>query len=318
MKTFEIDGIYYKVTSEDTVEVTSREDKYTGFISIPDTVVHDSTTYSVTGIGDKAFYECESLRKVTIPQSVKSIGEMAFAGCDKLQDIYCYHETPVPIKSNTITSFSFVHVPKDCLETYKKVNVWKNFPTMEDVNGHVESIEFYEKKYSCDNMCAIKPELSIMPSQSSELLKQEWSISDNGRGFIDSKTGLFVGINPGNVTISVKVTDKDGKTFTASTEVLVGKTCEPPEIYFCAGVICAVSKTPRSSCYFTYRFLDVEDGIGVHQTQISPKVEVTAYAKAEGYNDSETVTKILDIATSYLQQEPEIPEEDIDDEQAVL
>ena len=43
--------------------------------------------YKVTGIGDGVFKECSSLRKVTLPPSVRSIGESAFERCDSLESI---------------------------------------------------------------------------------------------------------------------------------------------------------------------------------------------------------------------------------------
>ena len=41
----------------------------------------------VTGIGDSAFYRCESLTSITIPNGVTSIGEKAFAYCEGLTSI---------------------------------------------------------------------------------------------------------------------------------------------------------------------------------------------------------------------------------------
>ena len=41
----------------------------------------------VIGIGDKAFYDCEDLKKVTIPDSVTKIGELAFGFCKYLNTV---------------------------------------------------------------------------------------------------------------------------------------------------------------------------------------------------------------------------------------
>lgn len=41
----------------------------------------------VTSIGDKAFYDCNNLTSVTLPDGVTSIGDEAFAGCSNLTDI---------------------------------------------------------------------------------------------------------------------------------------------------------------------------------------------------------------------------------------
>lgn len=41
----------------------------------------------VIGIGDFAFSDCTSLKKINIPESVTSIGKSAFSGCKSLKDI---------------------------------------------------------------------------------------------------------------------------------------------------------------------------------------------------------------------------------------
>ena len=43
--------------------------------------------YSVTSIGDYAFYDCDGLASVTIPNSVTSIGDYAFYDCDGLTSV---------------------------------------------------------------------------------------------------------------------------------------------------------------------------------------------------------------------------------------
>ena len=89
--------LYYKITdaasTPKTVEVVSElECRYpdyksyttapTGALTIPDSVSNDGTTYSVTSIGEAAFYDCSSLTgSLSIPNSVTSIGESAFDNC---------------------------------------------------------------------------------------------------------------------------------------------------------------------------------------------------------------------------------------------
>ena len=46
----------------------------------------------MTSIGEFAFYACENLKSITIPESVTSIGVNAFYGCDGLIDV-TYHST---------------------------------------------------------------------------------------------------------------------------------------------------------------------------------------------------------------------------------
>lgn len=78
---FEENGIYYNITGSNTVEVTYHDtqyNSYSGNVTVPETVTHDGTTYTVTGIGEKAFMGCQSLAFVSIPATVTYIGEQAF------------------------------------------------------------------------------------------------------------------------------------------------------------------------------------------------------------------------------------------------
>ena len=93
---FEVCGIYYNITSSAdlTVSVTYRgssyssySDEYSGVVTIPSTVTYDSKTYSVTSIGNYAFYNCSSLTSITIPEGVTSIGYYAFYCCSSLASI---------------------------------------------------------------------------------------------------------------------------------------------------------------------------------------------------------------------------------------
>ena len=84
----EINGIYYNLIEKTKqAEVTSNPNKYTGSITIQETVDYQDVSYSVTSICNSAFYECFSLSSVTIPNSVTSIGSNAFGVCTALTSI---------------------------------------------------------------------------------------------------------------------------------------------------------------------------------------------------------------------------------------
>jgi hypothetical protein len=87
---FVADGIHYAATDSnaDEVEVVSAgEAGYSGEVSIPPTVTYAEKTYKVSRIGDRAFYACDKLTSIAIPNSVSNIGDRAFYNCNGLTSI---------------------------------------------------------------------------------------------------------------------------------------------------------------------------------------------------------------------------------------
>lgn len=83
---FEVDGLYYEITSTatNTVGVTG---SYLYDIVIPETVVYDGVTYSVTSIERLAFRN-SAITSVTIPSSITAIKRYAFSHCSELSIVY--------------------------------------------------------------------------------------------------------------------------------------------------------------------------------------------------------------------------------------
>ena len=101
--TTHINGICYSLNPKDnTAEVDSKEEKYTGAIKIPMQITHDGVLYRVTRIGDNAFQGCKELTSVVIPEGVTSIGKFAFDTCEKLTSVV------IPNSVTTIEQSAFV------------------------------------------------------------------------------------------------------------------------------------------------------------------------------------------------------------------
>ena len=137
---FDVDGIYYTKTSDNTVEVTYHGRHsgmhfydYVGNVTIPLSVKYNDVTYNVTSIGEEAFYYCEGLTSIEIPNSVTSIGNFAFDGCWNLTKITCWATTPPTIDYFTFTNYSAdLYVPVGCKSVYQSANYWKNFNIIND------------------------------------------------------------------------------------------------------------------------------------------------------------------------------------------
>lgn len=89
-------------------------------INIPD---------GVTSIGGYAFYGCSSLTSVNIPDGVNSIGYSAFRGCSLLKNIYLYNTIPSTIGHSTFDNYPSrptIYVPSISVDSYKKAQYWSS------------------------------------------------------------------------------------------------------------------------------------------------------------------------------------------------
>lgn len=86
---FEVDGLYYTITSlkDLTVSVDGCVNKDTTNIVIPQTVEYKGKTLTVTSAGKRVFYKFEKLQSVMFPKMVSSIGAEAFEGDSLLTDV---------------------------------------------------------------------------------------------------------------------------------------------------------------------------------------------------------------------------------------
>ena len=81
------DGVRYALNdSEATVDKQSIS--LSGKVVLPERIIYNGNTYSVTSIAEDAFAECDSLASITIPNSVTSIGSGAFSDCSSLKEVH--------------------------------------------------------------------------------------------------------------------------------------------------------------------------------------------------------------------------------------
>ena len=164
---FKKDGICYNITSSEdrTVKVTYNDyhknfglynyyTEYAGKISIPQKVIYNSITYSVTSIGDYVFSDCSGLTSVEIPNSVTSIGVGALSNCSNIRTIYCQSATPPSYPSSfadDVLMYSTLYVPTGCKSAYEAVDPWRNF-------WNIEEMEFN----GIEDIIADSNEISVM------------------------------------------------------------------------------------------------------------------------------------------------------------
>ena len=92
---FEVDGIYYNITSEaeKKVQVTYKgfgskdREVYKDEVVIPEIVCYNDVTYSVTSINENTFLDNQKLTSVVIGNNVTTIGKYAFEYCYNLEKV---------------------------------------------------------------------------------------------------------------------------------------------------------------------------------------------------------------------------------------
>ena len=124
---FEVGGIVYGVTQGQTAEVLPYyyllDNPYSGAVTIPETVEHDGTTYTVTSLGDEAFYDCGGVSSLTLPATVRSIGSYCF-----YNSTFTSLELPDSLRTIGDNAFLYscvtsLHLPA-CFEGYGECAFW--------------------------------------------------------------------------------------------------------------------------------------------------------------------------------------------------
>lgn len=102
---FTVGGIYYNYTSDRKGAVVTyaslQTPSYSGNVRIPAEVTYRMETLKVRQIDDRAFFNCQGVTSVTIPEGIVAIGEQTFS--------HCYSMTSVTIPStvNRIGDYAF-------------------------------------------------------------------------------------------------------------------------------------------------------------------------------------------------------------------
>ena len=129
MKEEIINGINYRLNEETLTAEVIKKEGYEGKIIIPETVVLNEVTYRVTSIGERAFFRCDLLNFITIPNSVMSIGKRAFSRCKKLDfirfggTIAQWKQIELGIRWKYRSSAKLVLCTDGDLEIYRRCNI---------------------------------------------------------------------------------------------------------------------------------------------------------------------------------------------------
>ena len=167
---FSEDGIFYKIQSDGTTVYVWYEDGsswdpcYTrDDYNIPETVTHDGTTYTVTGIGSTAFYGCTAVTHVSLPKTLTRIDSQAFTGCTSLNSVYCHAMTPPALNSSAFDATAYsnvlVYVPASVTSAYASADNWSSFQNLTNLYYHFESGGLYYNITGTNTVSVVRKDL---------------------------------------------------------------------------------------------------------------------------------------------------------------
>lgn len=159
-----INGIYYNLDDDTkTASVANKaSDLYKGEIVIPETV-SAGYEYTVTEIGEGAFYYCKELTSITLPNTITSIATNAFYDATALtsivipasveywgnfifngsgiKEITLLAIVPPTVTEKTFKNFAInnvaLQVPEGCVSAYKADAIWSQFKSIEAPESEV-------------------------------------------------------------------------------------------------------------------------------------------------------------------------------------
>ncbi len=231
---------------------------------------------SVTSIGGAAFEYCSGLTSVTIGSGVKSISSEAFANCSELTDVYCYAEnvpsTPTNAFNNSYIEHATLHVPDASVNSYKSTEPWKNFKSIVSLSASSK----YKLTYMVDGVTYKEYEY-----QEGEAITPEPAPTKEGYTFFGwSKIPSTMPAEDVTVT----------GTFTQTPQ------CATPTIYMENGNVKFECETEGVEYVYQVEPVKVATYDKDKGLSLNNAYRVTVYATKEGYNNSETATKDIELS----------------------
>ncbi|MBQ3188632.1 MAG: leucine-rich repeat domain-containing protein [Bacteroidaceae bacterium] len=307
-----VDGITYEFITKAKLAtvVASESGSYSGNIVIPEIVEYDGVAYSVTAIGENAFYKCFSLTSVTIPNSVTTIGDRAFYGCDRLTSItipnsvtkigegaFCCSSLTSMTIPNSVTTIEYgtfqlcsgltsVTIPNSVTTIGNDAFFGcSNLETIKIGNG-IKDI--YKDAFSyCENLDDVYCLATSVPRTESDAFENfyiEYATLHVPEESIDS----YKNTAPWSGFGTIKAIDGD----VPGTQTPVTPKCATPVITYSAGKLNIACDTEGAQFVTTITDSDIRTHYD-STIELTVTYNITTYATLAGYENSDTIQATL-------------------------
>lgn len=313
---FEVDGIYYRFNIyTQSATVTSGDIKYKGNVVIPSSISYggrelivteiDSYAFSecleltdivlpstITTINGSAFYRCEELKKLTIPHSVKKINDWyAFSFLSKLETLIVEDDINILLTEYSLFDFT---TPKNL---YLGRSWW--FGSHSNLMEGIEILTIGKYVKEIYNMIDTK---NLKTIYSMVETPEEATINFSSTAYVNATLYVPIGCKEKYMAADgwknfFNIQEMDVKDMwngqgEPNTESQDKEKCEKPTIRYSNGKLLFESTTEGAICQSTITDSDITSYIG-NEVQLGVTYNISVYATAEGYDNSDVATATL-------------------------
>ena len=281
--TFSIDGINYKIASEEqkTVMVISAESSLSNVV-IPSQVAYNDVTYTVNSIAQSAFEENTTITSVEIPNSVTYVSDRAFFGCTNLKTVklpdglnkLCFHVF------SRCSSLTDITLPESLTSIDEGALYRCSSLTSVTIPSGVTEIGTHAFYY-CEKLAEVKSKMVTPPAVTEQT-------------FEGIASGAILRVPAGRMSTYQGTSGWD--KFAKIEESLDGNNkCAKPTISFADGKLSFNCSTEGVDYQYTIIDDDVKTGKG-NDITLGMTYHVTVYATKDGLEKSDVAT--MDIVIS--------------------
>ena len=262
---------------------------------------------SVTSIGDYTFNRCSGLTSITIPNCITSIGVWAFYGCSGLTSI----TIPNSVTSIGDRAFSNCYIEKLYYDSSVNPNIPSYYLKELTIGDNLSIVHDYFKEAPLTKIVLGKKVSQIRAEAFKNSKLEEFTVTSeeppylypNVFGSQDlSKATLYVPESKVEYYQTTEPWSNFGKVLTLSGDTPAEpKKCATPSISYSDGKLLFSCETEGAKCNYTVSCPDAASGETSTENKsvtLNAYYDITCYAKAEGFVNSDVATAKLYWLTS--------------------